>query len=284
MKRVISRTVPGSTSSHCITLLHHFTQPGKQATDDSPLPFPLAKRILLHILRGIAHMHKCGVVHTDLKRDNILFDLGPLTDKDIDAMILANPPHRHPPEESGDGIVRATVSQPLPAPDISDLMEHSFFISDFGSAQPLETHLTDKITADALRPPEAILRGPWNEKVFETVVRREFFKHEAYPDHGLDEEVGHLWQILCFTGERFSPEQLQASHRAPEFFDYTCRLKSHPPNFYNPFDMSIRNYKILEESDVLATTSIMKRCLRSNLDDRASAEELLRDPFWDGVD
>jgi serine/threonine protein kinase len=32
---------------------------------------PLAKRVLLHTLRGVSHAHMCGVVHTDLKPENI---------------------------------------------------------------------------------------------------------------------------------------------------------------------------------------------------------------------
>jgi len=37
------------------------------------LLLPLVKRIALHLLRGIAHTHEGGIVHTDFKLDNILF-------------------------------------------------------------------------------------------------------------------------------------------------------------------------------------------------------------------
>ena len=37
------------------------------------LPLLLAKRIALHLLRGIAHAHERKVVHTGLKLDNVFF-------------------------------------------------------------------------------------------------------------------------------------------------------------------------------------------------------------------
>jgi serine/threonine protein kinase len=62
-------------------------------------------------------------------------------------------------------------------------------------------------------------------------------------------------------------------------------LNTHPPIFNNPFAASLRNYKVkvLQEADVLATAKIMQRCLRLNPKDRASAEELLQDPWWQGA-
>ena len=42
---------------------------------DNVFPLPLAKRILLHVLRGIAHAHRSGVAHTNLKQDDIFFFL-----------------------------------------------------------------------------------------------------------------------------------------------------------------------------------------------------------------
>ena len=47
--------------------------------------------------------------------------------------------------------------------------------------------------------------------------------------------------------------------------------------------MSLRNYKALEEEDVLATATFMQRCLRLDPKNRATAEELLQDTWWQGV-
>ncbi|KAK0244245.1 kinase-like domain-containing protein [Armillaria nabsnona] len=79
--------VSSPSSPHCLGLLSHFTFPGKRNAGQhlclvtkvlggdvkslflkrGIFPLPLAKRILLHLLRGIAHAHSRGVVHTDVE-------------------------------------------------------------------------------------------------------------------------------------------------------------------------------------------------------------------------
>ena len=97
-----------------------------------PFPLPLAKRILLHTLRGIHHAHLSGVVHTDIKHDNIFFDAG-LSNEQISELLNADPPRTHPPEQSIDGIVQAAVSQPLPVPSWTDALDRTFVLADFGN-------------------------------------------------------------------------------------------------------------------------------------------------------
>jgi serine/threonine-protein kinase SRPK3 len=53
-------------------------------------------------------------------------------------------------------------------------------------------------------------------------VCRKLFEYAAYEQHGLDAESGLLWQMMCFTGEQFTPEQLQASFLSSMYFDETC--------------------------------------------------------------
>jgi peroxiredoxin family protein len=59
-------------------------------------------------------------------------------------------------------------------------------------------------------------------QVFELVVGRHLFEYVAYPKYNLDAPAGHLWQMMCFTGERFMPEQLDRSDLATQYFDNTC--------------------------------------------------------------
>jgi serine/threonine protein kinase len=143
------------TSTHCIQLLSHFIHPGKDHRDGDHLclvteilggnvkflqksvnkafPLPLAKLILLHTLRGIAHMHSCEIVHTDLKHDNIMFDASSLTSDDFAALIEADLPRRHHSPE--DGTFQAAVSQPLPLPSLSEAMTRTYLVADFGSGK-----------------------------------------------------------------------------------------------------------------------------------------------------
>ena len=59
-------------------------------------------------------------------------------------------------------------------------------------------------------------------QVFELVVNCELFKYEAFDKYNLDAPTNHLWQMLGFTGERFTPEQLESSDHATQYFDDTC--------------------------------------------------------------
>ncbi|PBK74828.1 kinase-like protein [Armillaria solidipes] len=310
--KVLER-VSSPSSPHCLGLLSHFTFPGKGNAGQhlclvtkvlggdvkslflkrGIFPLPLAKRILLHLLRGIAHAHSRGVVHTDVKHDNIFFDT-PLSTDDFDALVASDPPRRHPPEASHDGLsVQAAVSQSLPIPTLQEAMQLNFLLADFGSAQPLFIQTQNEISALQLRPPEIMIGGPWDAKVdiwafgcliFELITGRGLFKYEPDLKYNLDEPNFMLYQMICYTGEDFRAEQLSVSPLAAQFFDSTCNLKANPPLFDYPFEISIRSYKVVEEADVLSTAAFMRRCLRLDPTKRASAAELLSDPWFDGVE
>ena len=147
----------GPPSPHCVRLLDEFTIPGRGSASShlcfvlpiyggdvkalsnsrkTPFDLPTAKRIILHLLRGIAHAHSRGVVHTDIKHDNIFFSTD-LETTDIERWMKEDPSRRHPPEMSQDGIVQAAVSQPLPM--ISDELapRATYVLSDFGCGELL---------------------------------------------------------------------------------------------------------------------------------------------------
>ncbi|KAF8531902.1 kinase-like protein [Gautieria morchelliformis] len=285
------KLVSSPPSSHCLQLLSHFTIPGKGSAGEhlcfvTPVlggdvkslferhgqvfPFKLAKRILLQMLRGIAHAHRSGVVHTDLKLDNIFFN-NHMSTVDVEGLLASDPPRRHPLEASVDGTVQAAVSQPLPIPTAEEATQCTYVVADFGSAQSITNQIADEITAYPLRPPEILIGGPWNEKVdiwtfgclvFEFVTSRALFNYKPYPKYHLDEPNYHLYTMLCYTGEDFSAEQLTVSPLAAKYFDST----------------------FMDEADILPTATLMRRCLRLNPADRASAHDLLLDPWFVGVD
>jgi len=147
--RLISRQ---PTSPYCTPLLDEFTVLGRGSAGShlcivmpvyggdvkamikartTPLPIPLVKRIVLHLLRGIAHTHEHGVVHTDIKPDNILFSTA-MTAEDIEAWMAREPSRRHEPEASVDGVVQAAVSQPLPMISEDEAMRATYVLADFG--------------------------------------------------------------------------------------------------------------------------------------------------------
>jgi serine/threonine protein kinase len=110
-----------------------------------------------------------------------------------------------------------------------------------------------------------------------------------------------LHQMLCFTGEDFEPEQLMTYRRASTYIDTACKhgntldlliydlcsgnLRKHPDLFDYPFELSVRNSKVLEkEEDVVSTAAIMQKCLKLDPAQRLGAEELLIDPWFAGID
>ncbi|KAI0076267.1 kinase-like protein [Panus rudis PR-1116 ss-1] len=305
-------------SPHCLHLLFEFTIPGRGSSGDHtcfvtelfagdintlskryrfPFPLSICKRILYHTLCGISHFHSRGVVHTDLKPDNILVSCA-LDTEGIDRLLESQPSRKHFPEESYDGIVQSAVSQPLPMPSLQEAASRTFVVADFGNAQPIGKHLTDFITPPGLRPPEIVIGGPWNEKVdiwtfgcliFEIITTDPLFVYAPSNIHHLDEDSFLLYQMMCFTCEEFSAQQLVASEDAPKFFGHDRNLKQRPPLMAVPVEQCLKEHRTerslsISDEDINAIGAIMRRCLHLDPMQRASAAELLSDPFFYGVE
>ncbi|KAJ7457230.1 kinase-like protein [Mycena galericulata] len=280
----------GSSGSHLCLVTQLLANDVKSTWNNVPLPLPLAKRVLLHTLRGLAHAHKCGVVHTDLKPDNI-FIANDLTVCDIDALLQADPSRRHEEEASYDGIVRSAVTQPIPGPTMEEGLSRTYVLGDFGSAQPIGKRLTDSITPESLRPPEIWLGNPWNEKVdiwtfgclvFEFVTGRRLFVPEprTIQNVALDSTESLLHQIICITGEDFTEGMLQHSPHASQWFDSTCNLRKQPPLFDYPYARVLKDCRVGSAAEIKTMAALLQRCVRLDPADRASAEDLLSDPWF----
>ncbi|KAG6893141.1 hypothetical protein C0992_011167 [Termitomyces sp. T32_za158] len=242
-------TVTYPQAPHCLTISGAFSLSGK-GTDGyhicyvTPLlggnvegllshlscrpPFPLIKRIILHTLRGLAHTHRNGYIHTDLKLDNIFFSTK-LSAQDISSLLETDPPRLHDPEYSPDGTVQAAVSQPLPYPSLEDAMACTFLLGDYSHARPISKNRpVQPIAIPPYRPPENVILAPWNEKadiwafgclVFELVTGIMLFNWEQLPKHQLSEEANLLYQMMNVTGERFSSMQLSKGKKTGEYFN-----------------------------------------------------------------
>ncbi|KAK0441957.1 kinase-like protein [Armillaria borealis] len=272
------------SSPYCLQLKSHFTFPGKGGAGQH---LCLVTKVLGGDIKALITKH--GRFPLPLaKRIYTCFVESPMR-----TLLASDLPRRHPPELSYEGFVTAAVSQPLPLPTLQEAMQRTFVVADFGSTQPIYTHSQEEISPLSLRPPEVMISGTWDEKVdiwtfgclvFELVTGSALFKYIPCPKFGLDEPNFMLYQMICYTGEDFASEQLSVSPLAGQFFDSTCALKGDPPVLDYPFDLSIKRFKVVEEADVLPIAALMRRCLRLNPAQRASAAELLSDPWFDGVE
>ncbi|CAG8570033.1 9982_t:CDS:2 [Ambispora gerdemannii] len=82
------------------------------------IPAPLVKQITKQVLMGLDYMHReCGVIHTDLKPENVLVCIEDVEEVIRHELSTANPPktttHK---KSSSDVITRITNSQPLSSP------------------------------------------------------------------------------------------------------------------------------------------------------------------------
>ncbi|KAF8077002.1 kinase-like domain-containing protein [Lyophyllum atratum] len=321
LKRLASITPPaGVEATHVPRLLDHFTHPGRDKDGEhlclvtevlggdvrrlqsdvargKPFPLPLAKRILLHTLHGLAHTHHCGFAHTDLRQENIMFDTGAA---ELTAFVEGvAPPVLHPPQESSGCTVQAAVSQPLPLPPLAGAVARTYLLSDFGHAQPSTVRIFDPITRPELRAPEMVLQGPCDEKVdiwafgcliFELVTARPLFILEPHAEYAFDDTAMHLWLMLSRTRERLTRAQVEASKLGTQYFDLPaspgdpfCNLKTSPRLYDSPFLAILQEYGGMEVEDERAMAAIMQRCLRLDPRERATARELLEDPWWTGA-
>ncbi|KZT00297.1 kinase-like protein [Laetiporus sulphureus 93-53] len=300
-------------SPYCQRYITEFNVPGRVSTDGDHLcivtpvyggdvralgdalcgekprafPFRLAKRIILHLLRGLAHAHSRQVIHTDLKHDNIFFTTQMGTE-DIERWIAEDPPRHHEPERSQGTIICTAVSQPLPMMPMEEALRATYLLGDFGTAVHSKLHVNRVITVPPLRPPEVFLGAEWDKSAdiwsfgclaYELINGRALFRYKVDKGRNLPETESMLYQMMCFTGEPFRAKQLNVSPLAAEYFNERCELKLEPEMLDVCIEAQMTLWNVVPEDLIDDAGAFLRRCLHLDPDERATAEELLSDSW-----
>ncbi|KIP04126.1 hypothetical protein PHLGIDRAFT_129704, partial [Phlebiopsis gigantea 11061_1 CR5-6] len=196
----------------------------RRTSPTKALPSHTVRIVLRQVAEAVAHVHKLGIVHTDIKPDNILFHTW-MSAEDITEWL------RSEPRKFGE-------SHPLPNPPsmkwdsgIEQAKNIKVLVADFGQAQRVGRPPTvDTFSAFSLRAPEVILRSGFTQAIdiwaigciaFEMLVGRWLF----HPVDGGDDwslEDDHLAKMLEFTGEQFPASMLPGgspTSLASKYFD-----------------------------------------------------------------
>ena len=139
-------------------------------------------------------------------------------------------------------------------------------------------------------------------QVYELATSDSLFRYREQPKFGLTEVENMFFQMQLLTGTDFTPEQLRASPRSGEFFASDCallvsiscvacaqlvcigQLKKKP----SLHELSLEHWIMSRPAGVppdeaAALASFMRKCMCLNPADRATAEELLGDPWFEGM-
>ncbi|KAG8704859.1 hypothetical protein FRC08_002009 [Ceratobasidium sp. 394] len=256
------------------------------------LPPRIFKSIMRQLLLGLDYLHtSCGIIHTDIKFDNIMFRLHN-TSSVVAQEIVERPSRTHQTYQDAQPSAHMVESQPLPLSLTSfDPHEVEIVITDFGCSHWVYQHFKEDVQPLALRAPEVVLGHTWDQSVdiwgvgclgIELLVGFAVFAPNFFETHRpIDED--HLAQMTDVTGEHFPLDMLSNSRYRSKFFneDGTFIHAGAPrdPNWpLRRFFAECPSFES-EEREIDAAVGFFKRCLQLQPGKRVTARALAEDPW-----
>ncbi|KAJ7076498.1 kinase-like protein [Mycena belliarum] len=225
------------------------------------LPLILVQRVAKHLLRGLQYVHECGVIHTDIKGDNILM--------------------------TGAGFAEGQSSVDL---DITDLFSATYKLTDFGSANRITRQWAADIQPVALRSPEVLIGAPWDTKtdvwnfgclIYEFARGAVLFDPSWQNEEtGMDYTQTHLSQMAGLLGD-FPKSFLAKGEKTKVYFDESGHLLRPGAYGITLGDLLARGGHPADE--LPPAIDFLSRALAIDPEDRWSAAQLLNHPWMENT-
>lgn len=250
----------------------------KKPLPPAVVPMEMVKLIILQLLRSVDHMHRKGVVHTDIKPENVLMTY----EGSIPEAVRAAKPTQ---------TFRILPLKPL-AFSIDDIESCPLRVrvADFGNATYSNDHVSDHIQTRQYRAPEILLKhNSWGASadvwligclIFELITGD--FLFDPHDGSTFTKDEDHMAQIIELLGEFPSVDYLSQCQKASEFFDSPRSLRNiRSLKFWGLEDVFVEKYKFAKDDvDVLLVSDLIRKCLKYDLNERYDCASLINHPWF----
>ena len=250
-------------AQNILTFLNYFDSPFVH------IPIPLIKKIVIDTLKGLNFLHKNGIIHTDLKPENVLANR-PLFP--YDSFIMDN-------------------TKPIFHPLDDDPSTIEFKLADLGNSCFFDNHLNDLIQTRQYRSPEVLLGIDYEYSAdiwslacmtFELITGTHLFNPE-YQEQDENEEnrnffdLIHLALIQSVIGNISEDWAINGDHFELLFHESRNYFYNQIKESYSVFDLLIKNN--IQISDAKEISDFLEPMLSIIPNQRPTAEELLESPW-----
>ncbi|KAF9514864.1 hypothetical protein BS47DRAFT_1392124 [Hydnum rufescens UP504] len=241
-------------------LLSTSAQALRMSTPTQTLAVHSVKTIIALLLEGLTELHDLGIVHTDTKADNILFEVG--AEEVIIAPILASEPLAIEGSFELEG-------QSYPILRSQPITPRVRWDDDWLRAEDWSISLID--LGYGLRPGKDLLPIT----TFELLTGVSLFAPEGNSDWSYEDD--HLAKMHELTGDSFSTSFLERATRSKDYF--TARrcvqgtLARIPNLTPTPIESILQQYSaLLLEEDLKPAADFIRACTRIDPEERPPAE------------